>query len=71
MAYSSARRCFEANIREMSSRDVQTDVASNLSKGLSELTATLAVDIQDLRTQLEAIRKELDQLKVERRHLLI
>ncbi len=71
MAYSSAQRCFEANIREMSSRDVQTDIASNLSKGLSELTASLAADIQDLRTQLKAVREELDELKAERRPLLI
>ena len=71
MAYSSAQRCFEANIIELSSPDVQTDIASKLSKGLSELTVSLAADIQDLRTQLKAIREELDALKTERRHLLI
>jgi hypothetical protein len=70
MAYSSAQRCFEANI-EMSSPDVQTNIVSNVSKGLSELTVSLAADIQDLRTQLKAIREELDNLKAERRHLLI
>jgi hypothetical protein len=78
MTYSSAQRCFEANIIEMSSHDVQTDIASNLSKGLSdlskglsELTVSLAANIQDLRTQLKAVREELDALKAERRPLLI
>ena len=71
MTYSTAQRSFEANIIEMSSPDAQTNIASNVNKGLSELTVSLAADIKDLRTQLRAIREELDNLKAERRHLLI
>ena len=71
MAYSTAQRWFEANVIEMPSLDVQTSIASNLSKGLSELTVSVAADIQDLRTQLSVLRKELDDLKVERRRLNI
>ena len=71
MAYSTAQRCFEANVSEMSSADGQTNIGLNLSKGLSELTVSVAADIQDLRTQLRALRKELDDLKAERRRLMI
>ena len=71
MAYSTAQRWFEANVVEMSSPDVQTNIALNLSKGLCELTVSVAADIQDLRTQLRALRKELDDLKAERRRLTI
>ncbi len=71
MAYSRAQRCFEANVSEMSSPDGQTNIALNLSKGLSELTVSVAADIQDLRTQLRALRRELDDLKAERRRLMI
>jgi len=60
-----------ANVIEMSSPDVQTNIALNLSKGLCELTVSVAADIQDLRTQLRALRKELDDLKAERRRLNI
>ena len=71
MAYSTAQRCFEANVIEMASPDVQTNFALNLSKGLSELTVSVAADIQDLHAQLRALRKELDDLKAERRRLII
>ena len=71
MAYSTAQRWFEANVVEMSSPDVQTNIALNLSKGLCELTVSVAADIQDLRTQLRALRKELDDLKADRRRLNI
>jgi len=71
MPYSIAQRCFEANFTKTPSPDVQTDIALNLSKGLSELTVSVAADIQDLRTQLRALRKELDDLKAEKRHLFI
>jgi len=60
-----------ANVIEMSSPDVQTNIALNLSKGLCELTVSVAADIQDLRTQLRALRRELDDLKAERRRLNI
>jgi polyhydroxyalkanoate synthesis regulator phasin len=71
MAYSTAQRWFEANVIEMPSPDVQTNIALNLSKGLSELTVSVAADIQDLRAQLRVLRKELDDLKAERRRLTI
>jgi len=71
MAYSTAQRCFEANVIEMPSPDVQTNIALNLSKGLLELTVSVAADIQDLRTQLRALRKELGDLKDERRRLML
>jgi hypothetical protein len=71
MAYSAAQRCFEANFAEMPSPDVQTNIAFNLSKGLSELTASMAADLQDMRTQLSILRKELDDLKSERRRVFI
>jgi hypothetical protein len=71
MAYSTAQRLFEANVIERPSADVQTNIALNLSKGLSELTLSVAADIQDLRTQLRVLRNELDDLKAERRRLNI
>ena len=71
MAYSTAQRLFEANVNERPSPDVQRDIALNLSKGLSELTVSVAADIQDLRTQLRFLRNELDDLKAERRRLNI
>jgi hypothetical protein len=71
MAYSTAQRLFEANVIERPSPDVQTNIALNLSKGLSELTVSVAADIQDLRTQLRLLRNELDDLKAERRRLNI
>ena len=71
MAYPTAQRCFEANVIEMPSPDVQTNIALNLSKGLLELTVSVAADIQDLRTQLRALRKELGDLKDERRRLML
>jgi hypothetical protein len=71
MAYSIAQHCFEANVIEMPSPDVQTNIALNLSKGLLELTVSVAADIQDLRTQLRALRKELGDLKDERRRLML
>ena len=71
MAYSTAQRCFDANVNEMSTADSQTNVGLNLSKGLSELTVSLASDIQDLRTQLRILQKELDDLKSERRRVVI
>jgi polyhydroxyalkanoate synthesis regulator phasin len=71
MAYSTAQRWFEANATETPSPDVQTNIALNLSKGLSELTVSVAADIQDLRAQLRVLRKELDDLKAERRRLTI
>ena len=55
----------------MPSPDVQTNIALNLSKGLLELTVSVAADIQDLRTQLRALRKELGDLKDERRRLML
>ena len=71
MAYPTAQRRFEANVIEMPSPDVQTNIALNLSKGLLELTVSVAADIQDLRTQLRALRKELGDLKDERRRLML
>ncbi len=71
MAYSAAQRCFEANFNEKSSNEVQTNIVLNLSKGLSELTVSMAADIHDLRTQLKVLRKELDDLKTEKRRLII
>jgi len=71
MAYSIAQRCFEANVNEMPSPDAQTNIALNLSKGLSELTVSVAADIQDLHTQLRALRRELEDLKAEKRRLMI
>ena len=71
MAYSAAQRCFEANFKQMSPTEVQTNIVLNLSKGLSELTASMAADIHDLRTQLSGLRKELDDLRSEKRRLLI
>ena len=71
MAYSIAQRCFEANVNEMPSPDAQTSIALNLSKGLSELTVSVAADIQDLHTQLRALRRELEDLKAEKRRLMI
>ena len=71
MAYSTAQRCFEANVNEMSTADSQTNIGLNLSKGLSELTVSLASDIQDLRTHLRILQKELDDLKSERRRVVI
>jgi len=71
MAYSAAQRCFEANFTETPSPEVQTNIALNLSKGLSELTVTMAADIQDLRTQLKGLRKELDDLRTEKRRLTL
>ena len=71
MPYSAAQRCFEANVIQTPLPDVQTNIALNLSKGLSELTISLAADIQDLHTQLRALRKELDDLKADRRRLNI
>ncbi len=72
MDYSSAQRSFEAN-RSIAppSPDVQTNIALNLSKGLSALTATLATDIQNLRSQVAALRRELEDLKAEKRRLII
>ena len=69
MAYSTAQRCFEANFNEMLSDDSQ--IALNLSKGLSELTLSLASDIDGLRTHLRILQKELDDLKAERRRVII
>jgi hypothetical protein len=72
MAYSSAQRSFEANgCIAPPSPDLQTNIALNLSKGLSELTASLAIDIQNLRSQLTDLRHELEDLKAERRRLII
>ena len=71
MAYSAAQRWFEANLIERPSPDVQPNIALNLSKGLSELTVSVADDIRDLRTQLSGLRKELDDLKLEKRRLII
>ena len=71
MAYSKAQRWFDANVIERPSPDVQTNITLNLSKGLSELTVSVAADIQDLRTQLRVLRNELDDLKAERRRLNI
>ena len=72
MAYHSAQRCFQANESIASpSLDVQTNIALNLSKGLSELTVSVATDIQSLRSQLTALRQELEDLKSERRRLII
>lgn len=69
MAYSSAQRCFEANVIETRSPDAQ-NVAFNLSKGLSELTLSVAADIQELRNQLRDLRKELDILQGEKKRRL-
>ena len=71
MAYSAAQRCFEANFNQMPSPEISTNIVLNLSKGLSELTISMAADIHDLRTQLKMLRKELDDLKSERKRLLI
>ena len=71
MAYSTAQRCFEANVQEMLSANSETNIALNLSKGLSELTVSLASDIHDLRTHLRILQKELDDLKAERRRVVI
>ena len=72
MAYYSAQRCFQANESIASpSPDVQTNIALNLSKGLCELTVSVATDIQSLRSQLTALRQELEDLKSERRRLII
>ena len=71
MAYCTAQRCFEASAIEIPSYEVQTHIVLNLSKGLSELTVSVAADIQDLRNQLRTLRKELEDLKSERRRLFI
>jgi hypothetical protein len=55
----------------VSSPEVPTNIVLNLSKGLSELTVSMAADIHDLRTQLSVLRKELDDLRSEKRRLLI
>ncbi len=67
MAYHSAQRCFQANESIAS----PSPIALNLSKGLSELTVSVATDIQSLRSQLTALRQELEDLKSERRRLII
>jgi hypothetical protein len=71
MAYSKAQSCFEANDVPMISPDAQTTIALNLSKGLSELTASVAADIQELHNQLRALRTELESLKSEKRRMVI
>ena len=71
MAYSTAQRCFEANLNEKDSTDSQTNVVLNLSRGLCELTASLASDIHDLRTHLRTLQKELDDIRTERRRVVI
>jgi len=72
MAYQSAQRCFEAiQSNAPDSADTQTDIGLNLSRGLSELTASVAADIQSLRRQLAALQEELEALKSERRRLMI
>jgi len=71
MAYSTAQRCFEANLNELDSTDSQRTVVLNLSKGLFELTASLASDIHELRTHLKTLQNELDNIKTERRRVVI
>ena len=71
MAYSAALRCFEATATDVPSTDNQASFALNMGKGLSELTVSVAADIQNLRSQLTALRKELDDLKAERRRVVL
>jgi len=71
MAYSTAQSCFEAPPNEMTSLDAQTNIALNLSKGLSELTNSMVAEFRDLRTQLSDLRKEIADLKAERRRLVV
>jgi hypothetical protein len=71
MAYSTAQSCFEQNFKEMPFGDSQANIALNLCKGLSELTVSLAADIQDLRSRLRILEKELADLKADRRRVVI
>jgi hypothetical protein len=68
MSYETAKKCFSENVRLVSppGSDLTRATLWNLNAGLTRLTDAIHQDIGHLEAQIDALRREIQQLRKQR-----